>query len=299
MHERRMGLLVLAPVCFALVIAVAFWYAGYRGIPLEVAQAAIPAYLVEFLLYTLSGIGFVRLRLAALPCWVIALLLTALAPLSWLLLSRATHSANLSHLPVLIGLAALASFWYVVLPRHIAVDLGYLILMAAPVLLGVFEQLYPDPAPRLPGQILGVVMWYRTGLVSVLAIRQLEGFGFGFMPLRREWAIGLRNFLLFLPLAALLAFATGFVQLRVIALDGRTLLIAGLTFFGVLWVLAVAEEFFFRGLLQQQLSVLFRNQTAGLLTASMIFGAAHLPNWRLALLAAVAGIFYGLGYQEA
>ena len=76
------------------------------------------------------------------------------------------------------------------------------------------------------------------------------------------------------------------------------------TFAGVLWVLAVAEEFFFRGLIQQLLSRLLGSNTAGLVFASVLFGLAHLgyrefPNWRFALVATLAGVFYGRAYLQA
>jgi len=76
------------------------------------------------------------------------------------------------------------------------------------------------------------------------------------------------------------------------------------TFFGVLWVVALSEEFFFRGLLQQWTSKWMSSETAGLIVTSLLFGAVHLwfrpfPNWRLAVLAAIAGVFYGLAFQRA
>jgi membrane protease YdiL (CAAX protease family) len=75
-------------------------------------------------------------------------------------------------------------------------------------------------------------------------------------------------------------------------------------FFGALWVIALPEEFFFRGLLQRWIGEWTGSRYLGLATASLLFGAAHLPfrefpNWRLATVAAVAGCFYGLAYQKA
>ncbi|HVX67819.1 MAG TPA: CPBP family intramembrane glutamic endopeptidase, partial [Bryobacteraceae bacterium] len=74
-----------------------------------------------------------------------------------------------------------------------------------------------------------------------------------------------------------------------------TAAIAAGTFLGMLWVVALREEFFFRGLLQPWL---------GLIATSLLFGSVHLPfrdfpNWRFAVLAAVAGVFYGLAYRSA
>jgi membrane protease YdiL (CAAX protease family) len=74
-------------------------------------------------------------------------------------------------------------------------------------------------------------------------------------------------------------------------------------FLGILWVLALAEEFFVRGFLQQILSRSLKNDAAGILLTSLIFGALHLlfgtfPNWRFATLAAIAGLFYGVAFAK-
>jgi membrane protease YdiL (CAAX protease family) len=64
------------------------------------------------------------------------------------------------------------------------------------------------------------------------------------------------------------------------------------------------EELLFRGLLQNSLSRTFSNEVAGWFAASAIFGLAHItnngvfPNWRYALLAAIAGIFYGRTWRK-
>ena len=85
----------------------------------------------------------------------------------------------------------------------------------------------------------------------------------------------------------------------------RVTLFTVATFFGVLWVTALGEEFLFRGLIQQWTTVWFKSEWAGLIVTSLIFGAAHLwfrgafPNWRIAGLAAVGGLFYGLAFRRA
>ena len=304
MPAKRAALIPLGILLLVLLAAIGLWYAQDRGLPLALAIAVLPAFLVEVSLYVLAGVPDVRAYLQRWRPSRVALLLTALGPVSWILLSLALGIVNPLRLLQLLALAAAASFWYLVLPRRLPADLGFLVLMATPVLLRVFSTIYPDPADRIPGQVLGALMWYRTGLVAVLCIRRMEGIGFGFLPRPSEWVIGLRNYLWFTPPALGLALAIGFVRFRPVVFDGRLVLLTVLTFAGVLWVLAVAEEFFFRGLLQQQLTRLFGSEMAGLLVASVIFGAAHLPsgdfpNWRFALLATLAGIFYGRAYLQA
>jgi hypothetical protein len=64
------------------------------------------------------------------------------------------------------------------------------------------------------------------------------------------------------------------------------------------------EELLFRGLLQNSLSRTFSDETLGLIAASVIFGLSHItnngvfPNWRYAILATIAGIFYGRTWKK-
>jgi membrane protease YdiL (CAAX protease family) len=75
------------------------------------------------------------------------------------------------------------------------------------------------------------------------------------------------------------------------------------TFFGVLWVLALGEEFFFRGLLQQWMTA-WLGDWPGLLVTSLLFGSVHLwfrkfPNWRIAAIAVLLGIACALAFRQA
>jgi membrane protease YdiL (CAAX protease family) len=82
------------------------------------------------------------------------------------------------------------------------------------------------------------------------------------------------------------------------------LLAGAATFFGILWVTALSEEFIFRGLLQQWLGAWTRSSVAALGIASLLFGASHLgtshifPNWRFAIVATVFGLFCGLCWRR-
>jgi membrane protease YdiL (CAAX protease family) len=132
----------------------------------------------------------------------------------------------------------------------------------------------------------------------------MEGIGFGFIPRAREWRVGVLNYLFFLPVGLALAVSLGFIRPALPVPDWRTAAVAVVTFLVTMWVLAAAEEFFFRGLLQQMLTRGLGRPLLGILLASLIFGAAHLayrdfPNWRFALIACCAGLFYGRAYEQA
>lgn len=67
--------------------------------------------------------------------------------------------------------------------------------------------------------------------------------------------------------------------------------------------IALLEELFFRGFLQNLLSKSFHSWWAGQLVASCIFGLFHIvhapfPNWRYVALASIAGWFYGSAYRS-
>ncbi len=203
------------------------------------------------------------------------------------------------------ALAAVASFWYVLLPHNAASDLLFLVLMALVVLTRVFHGLYVNPHPRVPLDVLGQLMWIRTGAFAMLSVRRVKGVGFGFWPAAREWKIGVMYYAGLVPVVAALAWLIGFAKPRLPGFGWeRTSLTAIAVFFGILWVVALGEEFFFRGLLQQWMAGWLGSATAGLIVTSLLFGAVHLwfrafPNWRIAALAAVAGIFYGMAFLQA
>lgn len=65
-----------------------------------------------------------------------------------------------------------------------------------------------------------------------------------------------------------------------------------------LFLVVLGEELFFRGFIQREVSYLI-SPTIGILASSVAFGLGHLGGGVLyALLATVAGLFYGAVYQE-
>ena len=87
--------------------------------------------------------------------------------------------------------------------------------------------------------------------MAILIVRKNAGgasldLEFRFWPSSREWLIGARYFAILLPFAGLAYWGLGLVQLRT---NPYNPLLAAGTFFGILWVVALSEEFFFRGLL--------------------------------------------------
>jgi hypothetical protein len=278
--------------------AAGYLYSAARGIPVGVAVPVLLAALAEVSLYAAAAFPEVRERAASLG-WRLPPLLIASALVPYLAYSTATGVFGWSNALGIAALAAAVVYWFAALPRHAAADLGFLGLVAGVTLARIWPALYTAPAERIEIEILGQLMWIRLGVVAALLFRRVEGVGFGFWPGQREWRIGLKHYALFMPLGAALMYALGFAAFD--PAEGWWWK-APATFLGILWVVALSEEFFFRGLLQQWLSE-WIGPAAGLIGASMAFGAAHLPfrgfpNWRFALLAAAAGWFYGRAFRE-
>jgi membrane protease YdiL (CAAX protease family) len=298
--------MILALPLFWLVSAAAgYLYSQQRGIPSGIALAALPAFLLEATFFLTLGVERWRARLEKLPPAGVAMALTAAAVAPYCAASLAFRSFQWQSLAGIALLAAVVSFWYVVLPHQPAVDLLLLVLMAAVVLTKAFTGFYIRPDPKLPLEALGQAMWIRTGAFALLSVRRVKGIGFGFWPSLREWIIGGSYFAMLVPVAGALAWWIGFASPHApVSAWEKTLSLVVLTFFGTLWVLALGEEFFFRGLLQQWMGSWLRNEWLGLIVTSILFGSVHLwygsfPNWRFAALAAVAGVFYGLAFRHA
>jgi membrane protease YdiL (CAAX protease family) len=293
------------PLLWAAGAVAAFFYAQDRGIPLTAALAVLPAFLLEASLYFTVGVERLRFRLEKLPPAGVAVALVIAAVAPYTLAALALRNFSWHSLGVIAALAVVAAFWYVVFPHQTAVDILFLIFIAAVWLSRAIPPLYPSTVGALPLGTLGQLMWFRTGLFAILSVRRLKNIGFGFWPAAREWKIGALYFAALAPVVAALGWAIHFARPHLHYTSWqRTTLIGLATFFGILWVVALGEEFFFRGLLQQWIAGWLHNDWAGLLMTSLLFGSVHLwyrpfPNWRIAALAAVAGVFYGMAYRQA
>ena len=293
------------PLLWAATAAAAYIYADQRGVPWQTVLPLLPAFLLEASLYYTLGVERLRKRLEKLPPASVAVALTIAAVAPYVLASLATGSFSWHSLAILTALAAVSSFWYVFFPHTTSLDVLFLIFVAAIWLLRVIPPLYVTPNAKLPVALLGQLMWFRTGLFAMLSVRRMKNIGFGFWPAARDWKIGAVYFLGFLPVAAALAWATAFTHPHLrYANWAKTSLVGVATFFGVLWVVALGEEFFFRGLLQQWLTGWLKSDWGGVILTSLLFGSVHLwyrpfPNWRIVPVAAALGLFCGMAFRQA
>ena len=271
-------------------------YARAKGIPAWAAIPILAAFLIEYPFYLVPGFEAVRERWARWLPW----LLVVSFVLPYVMYAANTGQFRWWGLAQLAALATGISLWYIVLPRAPLTDGAFLILIAGVVLGKYLDRIYTSPLAGVPVEILGHLALIRACAMVMLIERRVADTRFGFVPSWREWKIGLRHGIYFLATGIPLAWAIGLLRLGSIMPFWKI----AATFLGILWVVALSEEFFFRGLLQQWLTRWTGNASLGLAGAAILFGAAHLgfrgfPNWRFMLLAAVAGLFYGRAYSQA
>jgi uncharacterized protein len=301
----RQFLTTLSLVWIAACIA-AYLYSQQQHIATSIALAVVPAFLVELAFYLAPGFPAVRKKFDALgPRPLRASLLSASAVLPYLMETSRTGTFHPIYFVELLAAVLIAAFWYAWIPRGLPSDLLFLAFMAAVYLSRRFDLVYGHPAPHVALGILGQLMWIRLGLMAVLSLRPLEDARFGFVPSPEDWRVGVQHYLYFLPVGAALGYWERFARFHLQPMDWWKFPLALVaTFAGILWVVALAEEFFFRAFLQQVLARRLRSETFGLLAASVLFGLAHLPfrkfpNWRVAIIAGVLGLFCGLALIKA
>ena len=299
-------MLLAFPILWLVGAVAAYMYALDRGISWATAVTVLPAFLLEVSFYYVLGTESLRSKIEKLSRPGIAALLSVAGIIPYWLAASALHVFSWTVLGSIVAMCLIASFWYAILPQRLAVDILFIVLMALPMLFRVFPKLYPSPVPKLPLAALGQLMWFRTGLFAMVSVRHAPGVGFGFWPKAREWKIGAVYFVAMLPIVAAISWYIDFAKPHLHYDDWlRSVFYAIGTFFGILWVVALGEEFFFRGLVQQWTTTWFKNDWLGLIVTSLLFGSVHLwfrapfPNWRVAGLMSVGGFFYGLAFRQA
>ena len=267
-----------------------------------ITAALLPAFLVESFFYLATGFESTRAVFARIPSLRQALLLVVSGLLPYFIVNTQTGLFRLNAFLLLAALVVVASFWFVILPRRPAFDIGFLVLVAAPLVARAFPRIYLSPDPTLPTNILGHLMWIRVTVLAFLAIRGWDAGLVGFWPSLREWRWGAITFAL---AAVALGIAAQFIHFASFAPaqgDGWWIAAKAVGYFlSALWVVAFSEELFCRGVVLRGLQKLALPSWVAILVSSLAFGSVHLwyrefPNWRFFIMASIAGVFYAIAY---
>ena len=165
--------------------------------------------------------------------------------------------------------------------------------VALPVRYRLMYRVFPYPPPLT--HTLAILMALSTAVAAFVLLRRLDGVGYAVAWGRGFTANFALHFAIFAAIAIPAGIRMGFLVFSPSLARVRS---SPLTALGILFFTAWPEEFLFRGLLQNLLSRTLKNQWAGLIVASVIFGFSHIfhapfPNWKYVLLATIAGLFYG------
>jgi membrane protease YdiL (CAAX protease family) len=283
---------------WAALASAGFLFAHGKGIGVGAASPVIGAFLITYPFYLAMGFREIREYLTgrALP-WT----LVALAALPYLACCCGALQFHWMDLVKLSALALAMALWFRVLPPQALIDLAFLAVVPAVILGRFFDSIY---TPYLGQKLvtLGHVTFLPMAILPLMLERRVAETGFTFTPSLDEWRIGALHYLYFLPFGTAIGFGLQALHPHPLAPFWK---IAG-TFLAFLWTIALSEDFFCFGVLQQWIEEWSANRALALVLASLIFGSVHLPfpgypfpNWRWALLAAVLGWFCGHARNQA
>jgi membrane protease YdiL (CAAX protease family) len=175
-------------------------------------------------------------------------------------------------------------------------------------MLAVFLPLKLHLASRLwffgepsAGYVATMLLAITVALGTFLFVRQFDGVGYNIVWGRDAILSVLLHFGLLAVILIPLGSALHFIRFDPAQAHWKSLPAGAISIF---LLTAWPEELLFRGLLENSLSRTFSNETGGWMAASVIFGLAHIanngvfPNWRYAILATTAGIFYGRTWRK-
>jgi len=157
-----------------------------------------------------------------------------------------------------------------------------------------------EPAWPAHLAVISKLILLDAGLYGFLAIRQLSDVGYDLRFRSDDLKVGLRELAFYAPLALLGGFLLGFLHFHKIL---PTLVSAGSAWIFTFILIALPEEIFFRGWMQNLLERRLGRRASLWLTAA-IFGLSHFNkravhfNWRYVLLAILAGVFYGRAWRQ-
>jgi len=287
---------------FVLLVA-AFWFAADHFEVSKRIGGGLPTAFVSFGLllapYWFFGFGTASALRKVLTSSAARVIAPATLVIPYLLFSlpRGEFAWNfaVAFVAIPVGLAAMFEF----LPPQgtgISVqDVVALVVLGVPVEFRLLGGSFPHPGlGSIPKLLL-----MDAGLYAFLVVRGLERVGYDFRVKLRDVAVGLREWAFFAPFGIVIGLALHFIvpQAR-----WPTFAEAAAAYLVTFFFVAIPEEMFFRGLLQNLLEPRLGRVKALAVTA-VIFGLSHfnkpLPfNWRYVLLATIAGVFYGRAWLD-
>ncbi len=304
MSDQRTTLLVAA-ILFAVLLT-CFWFAAiYFDIPTRIGgymPSSFAAFALILAPYWFFGFGLADcLRHRPQTAWM-RVLLPGILAVPYLIFSiprgefRWIWLCAIFAIPVFAAsLFEFASVKEMKRSKFCWQDFVVLSMFFLPVEFGLLNGAFPySGLSALPKLLL-----VDAALYCYLVIRNLDCVGYDFRLRLRDLGVGARECLFYTPIVLPLGLWLHFLHPHARWPAASQALGAVLiTFFFV----AIPEELFFRGVLQNLLEARI-GYPRSLIITSALFGLSHfnkpLPfNWRYVLLGTIAGIFYGRAWRD-
>ena len=300
--ERQLSLWTALGLWAAGVAAVAVYGAwhGYSGRAYAVTLCVLAFFLAIQLLLAAGNLGERIARRTGSQGGVLVAIVPFLAYLIYLAgtnsftLWRAALAVAYTLTPVLLTIsagAAKAGAWQ---------DYIAMLAIFLPLKMRLLNTLWPFGGPTI-GYMAAMLLAISVALATFLFVRQFDGVGYNIVWGRDAVFAVLFHFGLLAVIVIPLGTALHFIRFDPAQANWKSLPTDAASIF---LLTAWPEELLFRGLLQNSLSRTLSNEIGGWLTASVVFGLAHIanngvfPNWRYAILATIAGIFYGRTWRK-
>jgi membrane protease YdiL (CAAX protease family) len=278
---------------FALLIA-PYWFLGFGGA--DWLRQLLPRGATRIAAAALLAVPYFVLSLPRGEFqWTLAATLIGISVLSAASLQKWPQPANWADLVVLAGVG-------------LAIDLGLLSTSGPLAIPG--KSLWPPGLGGFPK-----MMMMNVALYGYLVIKPLDGIGYDLVPRFSDVKTGLRELLFYAPLVLPIGFLLGFLHWPGAHSSHPRIYEASAAWIFTFIFVAMPEELFFRGLMQNLLERRLGRYGA-LFLASVLFGLSHFNkrsggkfllslgsynvffNWRYVLLATIAGLFYGRAWME-
>ncbi|MEJ2010443.1 MAG: CPBP family intramembrane metalloprotease [Acidobacteriota bacterium] len=298
-------LLALAGLTLAAALAEAIILVRIHLDPLRLAALMGSLALLLGALVALTQEDFIeRLRQWAYDSWFLAVLMPFTLLIPYLILAYGTDTFSRLALVKLAAYIAVPTFLLFPNRTYCAEraswrDFAALASLAVPVGAGWLRGIWIWPADLY---IFPPIYCVCVAAYAFLVVRSLKDAGYKLIFTTGDLTEGTINFIAFILLAIPIGLALHFIHPQVRPVSVFAVIAK---FVGVYLAVAIPEEFLFRGILQNLLVKTFdypHNGLKGLLAASVIFGLSYLrfppvPNWKFAIMATVAGIFYGNAWR--
>ena len=300
--ERQLSIWTALGLWAAAVAGAAVYGAwhGYSGRAYAVTLSVLAFFLAIQLSLAAGNLGerFARragshrgVLIGIVPFLAYLIYLTGTNSFAWW---RAAFAAAYTLTPVLLAISAgtaKAGAWQ---------DYVAMLAIFLPLKMRLLNSLWPFGGPMIAG-VATMLLGISVALGVFLFVRQFDGIGYNIVWGRDAMLSVLLHFALLALIVIPLGTALHFIRFDPAQAHWKSLPDDAILIF---LLTAWPEELLFRGLLQNSLSHTLASETGGWFTASVVFGLAHIsnngvfPNWRYAILATIAGIFYGRTWRK-